>query len=45
MGNLHKRCNDSTGKMSSGEGVPSPKTSPSGGREESVPEESWTREV
>ena len=29
----------STGKMRSGEGVPLPKTSPSGGREESVPEE------
>ena len=39
MGDWHNRYNDSIGKMRSGEGVSLPKTSPSGGRQESVPEE------
>lgn len=39
MGDWPNRCNDNTGKRRRGEEVSLPKTSPSGGMEESVPEE------
>lgn len=47
MGGWYTRCNGSTGKLGSQDGVPLPKTSPSGGGEggECASGKSWTGEV